>query len=170
MRTRLVLPALAILAAAALAAGPSLAATSSPKGKYSGTAKTGKRSTKVGASIEKRSCPDGNGKYKQALCLVWSPGFVTDLKCKVWNAADPTKKDSKESRSMNYLVGGVSASGSIDYTEKKTGPAYSETMHVTASVKSGKLTGKVSYVSKGRSAVISKDCSGSTTFSLKKQG
>ncbi len=147
---------------------PSVAATTGPKGNYKGTAKTGKRTTKVGASIEKKSCPDGKGKYKQSLCLVWSPGFITDIKCMVWNDADPTHKPSKESRSILYNIGGVSATGSIDYSETKTGPGYTETLRVTASAKSGKLTGKVSYVTKGRSSIISKDCSGSTTFSLKK--
>lgn len=169
-------PALALLLGLAVAAGAGVTAAdgaSSDAGQYAGKATKGTttpaKSKKLAFSVKvMANCPMRDGTFKRALCLTWTPGISMPVVCTYWNDADPVHRPANERRAVPAAAE-VSATGKVDQKATSSGPGYTDATRLTASVHAGKATGKVTYTAKGRSSIVSKDCSGQLEFKAQRR-
>jgi hypothetical protein len=170
-------PVLALLLSLVVVAaiGVAVAAgASSDAGRYAGKATKGTTTPAKGKKLAfaikvTASCPMRDGTFKRALCLTWTPGISMPVVCYYWNDADPVHRPANEREAVPG-EGAVSASGKVDQKVTSSGPGYSAATHLTVSVHDGKATGTVTYTAKGRSSIVSKDCSGRLEFKAKRLG
>jgi hypothetical protein len=169
---RLVLGLLAGLVVVAVVGATVAAGASSDAGRYAGRATKGTtttKGTKLAFSVKvMANCPMGNGTFKRALCLTWTPGISMPVVCAYWNDADPVHRPADERRSVPAAAA-VSASGKVDLKTKSSGPGYSDATRLTVTLRDGKATGRATYTAKGRSSIVSKDCTGRLEFTAQRR-
>ncbi|MCW2993252.1 MAG: hypothetical protein JWQ18_747 [Conexibacter sp.] len=150
------------------------AGASSDAGRYAGKATKGTTTPAKGKKLAfaikmMANCPMRDGTFKRALCLTWTPGISLPVVCSYWNDADPVHRPANERRAVP-AAGAVSASGKVDQQATSSGPGYGDATRLTVSVHDGKATGAVTYTAKGRSSIVSKDCSGRLAFKAQRLG
>lgn len=161
------------LAVVALASAGVADGASSDAGRYAGKATKGTttnaKGTKLAFAVKvMENCPMGDGKFKRALCLTWTPGISMPIVCEYWNDADPKHRPVNERRAVP-LSAAVSASGKVDLKVKSSGAGYSDATRLTVTLRDGKATGRVTYTATGRSSIVSKDCTGRLEFTAKRR-
>jgi hypothetical protein len=169
-------PVLALLLGLVVVAGAGVTAAdgaSSDAGQYAGKATKGTTTTAKGKKLAfsikvMANCPMRDGTFKRALCLTWTPGISMPVVCSYWNDADPVHRPADERRAVPAAAA-VSASGKVDRKTASSGPGYSDATRLTVSVHDGKATGVVTYTAKGRSSIVSKDCSGRLEFKAQRR-
>lgn len=145
---------------------------SSNAGRYAGKATKGTTTTAKGTKLAfsvkvMANCPMGDGTFKRVLCLTWTPGISMPVVCEYWNDADPVHRPADERRAVPAAAA-VSASGRVDLKAKSSGPGYSDATRLTVTLRDGKATGRVTYTAKGRSSIVSKDCTGRLEFTARR--
>jgi hypothetical protein len=170
---RLVIGLLAGLVVVAAVGVTVASGASSNAGKYAGKATKGTttnaKGTKLAFSVKVvASCPMGDGTFKRALCLTWTPGISMPVVCTYWNDADPVHRPANERRSVPAAAA-VSATGRVDIKAKSSGTGYSDATRLTVTLRDGKATGRVTYTAKGRSSIVSKDCTGTLEFTAQRR-
>jgi hypothetical protein len=169
-------PVLGLLLGLVLVACVSVAVAdgaSSDAGRYAGKATKGTttpaKGTKLAFSVKvMANCPMGDGTFKRALCLSWTPGISMPVVCEYWNDADPVHRPANERRSVPAAAA-VSASGHVDLKAKSSGAGYSDATRLTVTLRDGKATGRVTYTATGRSSIVSKDCTGRLEFTAQRR-
>ncbi|WP_445150186.1 hypothetical protein [Baekduia sp. Peel2402] len=166
--------ALAVPLATVVLGGSGVAdGASSDAGRYAGKATKGTTTTAKGTKLAfavkvMENCPMGDGKFKKALCLTWTPGISMPIVCEYWNDADPTHRPANERRAVPAAAA-VSARGKVDLKVKSSGSGYSDATRLTVTLHDGKATGRVTYTATGRSSIVSKDCTGRLEFTAKRR-
>jgi hypothetical protein len=135
---------LTIVVVAAVAAVPAHA--SPDAGRYAGKATksttTPTKGTKLAFAVKvMANCPMGDGTFKRALCLTWTPNISMPV---VWNDADPVHRPADERRGVPAAAA-VSASGRVDFKATSSGPGYSDATRLTVTLRDGQATGRVTY-------------------------